>query len=105
MAKKPKTATPICKRMCGTCPFRKGSPYEHLKPALSQSALTEASRECHSTGSNGVNYRTGKKPKLCRGARDLQLHVFFRLGMIKAPTDAAWAERCRELGLPVPIVC
>lgn len=90
--------TEVCKAMCKTCPFRDGSPYAHLKAHLTQSALTEASRECHATGSNGVNYRTGKKPKLCRGARDLQLQVFYRLGIIKAPTDAAWAERRKELG-------
>lgn len=85
--------------MCPTCPFRRGSPYEYLVPALTQSALTEASRECHQTGSNGVNHRTGKKPKLCRGARDLQLNLFYRLGFIEAPTDQAWAKKRRELGV------
>lgn len=93
-----KVTAEVMSAMCGTCPFRDGSPYEFLRGHLTQSALTEASRECHSTGSNGVNVRTGKKPKLCRGARDLQLQVFYRLGIIEAPTDEAWAKQRKELG-------
>lgn len=89
MKRRKPISTPVCKAMCGTCPFRDGSPYEFLRADLTASALTEASRICHSTGSNGVNHRTGKKPLLCRGARDLQLQMFFRLGFIDAPTDEA----------------
>ena len=86
--------------MCATCPFRAGSPYAHLVPTLTQSAMTEASRICHSTGSgNAINRRTGKPPKLCRGARDLQLRVFAASGFIKEPKDAAWESKCRELNL------
>ncbi len=79
--------------MCATCPFREGSPYADLVPALSLSARTEASRICHSTGSNGIHHRTGKKPLVCRGARDLQLQMFASTGFISAPTDQAWDEK------------
>lgn len=91
---------PTRKTKCATCPFRPGSPYRYLADELAKSALTAVSRICHSTGSNALNHRTGQKPLLCRGARDLQLIKFTALGFIDSPTDAAWAKKCRELGLP-----
>ena len=82
---------PVLKEKCATCPFREGSPYAHLAPQLTLSAASEASRICHSTGSgNAINRRTGRKPALCRGARDFQLQMFHRLGVIEKPTDEAW---------------
>lgn len=88
----------VCKVMCPTCPFRPGSEYAYLTPALALSALSEATRICHSTGSNnGINHRTGKPPAACRGARDLQLKHFAGLGFIEAPTDAAWAKKWKEM--------
>lgn len=41
--------TQVCAVMCATCPFRPGSKYADLAPMLAKSALTEASRICHST--------------------------------------------------------
>ena len=94
---------PLLKSKCGTCPFREGSPHAGLAAGLAISALTEASRICHSTGSrNAINHRTGKPPALCRGARDIQLQHFHRTGFIEAPTDAAWEKKCRELGIIPP---
>lgn len=88
------------KKSCKTCPFVKDSPYEYLREALTKSALTEATRICHSTGSdNAINRRTGKPPRACRGARDLQLKMFAGLGFIEAPTDKARADKCKEVGL------
>jgi hypothetical protein len=87
----------VCKTKCATCPFRPGSPYEKLKADLTVSALTNASRICHSTGSNAINARTGKKPELCRGARDVQLEHFHSTGFLAAPTDEAWAAKLAEL--------
>lgn len=89
---------PVRASMCATCPFRYGSPYAYLQDDLSRSAMNDRSRICHSTGSNNaINRRTGKKPKLCRGARDLQLKVFAAMGVISAPTDAAWAAKVAEM--------
>lgn len=89
---------PVMKTSCATCPFRDDSPYRFLKEDLTKSALTEASRICHSTGSNnGINRRTGKRSMICRGARDVQLRLMAGLGVIKEPTDAAWAEAAKEL--------
>jgi hypothetical protein len=90
---------PIMPEMCGTCPFRDGSKYEFLRADLTQSALTEASRICHCTGTSGIMGRTGKPERLCRGARNVQLNLFFRMGFIESPTDEAWRKRCVELGL------
>lgn len=82
--------------MCGTCPFRHGSKYAHLARDLSTSALTEANRECHSTGTNAIGGRTGKPARFCRGARNVQLAHFHAIGFLSAPTDEAWREKLSE---------
>jgi hypothetical protein len=88
------------KKMCATCPWREGSPYEYLREGLEASALSEASRICHSTGSNNaINAQTGKPEALCRGARDSQLRFLVALGFLSEPTDQAWTAKCRELGI------
>lgn len=89
------------KAKCATCPFRDGSPVEHLRPYLAMQALTEESRYCHSTGGNDIvipaeqNY--SEEPMICRGARDLQLELFHKLGVLDEPTDEAWQAKCSEL--------
>jgi hypothetical protein len=90
---------PVNKRMCSTCPWRPESPYSELRETLSASALGEASRICHSTGSNAINARTGKPEQLCRGARDEQLAFFVAIGFLSEPTDAAWESKARGLGI------
>lgn len=89
---------PVLRRQCATCPFRRKSKYAYLAPALAASALSESSRICHSTGSgNAINRRTGRRPKLCRGARDVQLQYFYKLGFLPEATDAAWAKKWAEM--------
>lgn len=84
----------VCAIMCATCPFRDGSPYENLRADLTTSALTTSNRICHSTGSkNAINRRTGKKPMICRGARNEQIKLFHGIGFLDAPTDEAWQKR------------
>jgi hypothetical protein len=90
-------ALPLLKTMCATCPFREGSKYETLRSDLALSALTTASRICHSTGSNAINAQTGKPSALCRGARDVQLDYFRRIGFIAEATDEAWAAKLEEV--------
>ena len=89
--------TPIQKVMCATCPFRKGSKYRWLAGDIAVSALTEAGRICHSTGSTGFRGDTGIPDKLCRGARNLQLAYFYALGFLPAATDEAWAAKWKEM--------
>jgi hypothetical protein len=85
------------KTHCASCPFLPGSEYADLVPHLIQCALTASSRICHCTGTNGVKGKTGKPERLCRGARDVQLQVFFRMGYISAPTDEAWDAKVEEI--------
>lgn len=89
---------PIQSEMCATCPWREGSKFAYLVPDLTRSALTEATRICHSTGSNnGVYRRTGKPSAVCRGARDVQLQHFKRIGFLDNATDEAWAAKWKEM--------
>lgn len=81
---------PVCPVKCATCPFREGSPYADLAPMLTEKALFESGR-------SAIHHRTGKPPALCRGARDMQLAMFFGLGFIEAPTDEAWARKLQSL--------
>jgi hypothetical protein len=96
-AKKKPHRLPVCKAMCGTCPFRDGSPYADLAPALTLSAMTEAARICHSTGTNAIGGRTGKPSTICRGARDIQLRQFHAMDYIEAATDEAWDKKHLEV--------
>lgn len=90
---------PVQKVMCATCPWRRGSPYAYLVAMLSKSAATEANRICHSTGTSSIVYPngTGKPDRICRGARNVQLAVFFGAGLLSEPTDAAWYAKVEEL--------
>lgn len=91
---------PVRKTMCGTCPWREGSPYEFLRTDLSVASMTE-SRICHNTGSgNAINEETGKPEHICRGSRDLQLNLTYAIGTIAKPTDEAWNDKRESLGMP-----
>lgn len=91
--------TPLRKTMCATCPFRKGSPYADLVPDLATSAIRNSSRICHSTGSSAIHRYTGKKPHLCRGARDIQLEFFVAIGFLPEATDKAWNDQRKKSGM------
>ena len=84
---------PVMPKMCPTCPFGPNGCIE-LREKISSRVLSVASQTCHSTGvAIGKNYDT----HLCRGARNLQLTVFHRLGVIAEPTDEAWMKAARQL--------
>jgi hypothetical protein len=95
---------PLRETKCATCPFKAGSKYACLANDLAASAMTEASRICHSTGTNAIHRRTGKKPHLCRGARDLQLNLMAALKVISEPTDEAWNEQRVKIGMKPTVV-
>jgi hypothetical protein len=91
---------PVMQEMCKTCPWREGSPYEYLRATLEQSALGQASRICHSTGDQDVIPVKSTGPeRLCRGARNVQLEFFRAIGFLRAATDEAWEEKCKEMNL------
>jgi hypothetical protein len=50
-------------------------------------AIIEASQICHHPLLSGK-----KETHICRGARDFQLEIFYRLGVIDSPTDEAWKQ-------------
>jgi hypothetical protein len=87
----------VCKTMCATCPFREGSKYASLAPSLTLSALSEASRICHSTGTNAIGGKTGKPSRICRGARNIQIRMFVSMGLLNEPTDEAWAKTLKQI--------
>lgn len=88
---------------CKTCPFRPGG-WEHIRGFLEVRALSGASPVCHSTGDDALTESEHPTPLICRGARNQQLRVFAGLGFIREPTDAAWAEKCQEMGIPQPVI-
>ena len=62
-------------------------------------AISDASRICHSTGpANAVHKKPPiKQARICRGSRDIQLKVMCALGIIEEPTDAAWDKAWSKL--------
>lgn len=83
---------PICAVKCPTCPFGENGD-SGLRAMVETRVMTEASQTCHSTGVAHGRPDT----HICRGARDYQLMLFFRMGFISAPTDAAWAAKWAEV--------
>lgn len=80
---------PVMSTKCETCPFRTNDKGRHPDGALAaqiqQKCLTKASQICHHPRLSEQN-----QTHLCRGARDFQLEIFYRIGVINEPTDAAW---------------
>ncbi len=81
---------------CPTCPWREDegrlnlSP-EHMKELLIQ-VLSISNQRCHAPALNGK-----PETRICRKARDIQLVVFHRLGVLTEPTDEAWAEALAKI--------
>lgn len=88
---------PIMPVQCSTCPFRDGG-WTYLRPLLVQRAISDGTPICHSTGL-ALTKRVRGRAHLCRGARDLQLMIFHRIGFIEARTDEAWDKKCVELNM------
>ena len=98
---------PVMPRRCPTCPFRTderdrypdkailqrgASPLQSCRAELvakiQQRCLSEASQICHHPRLQGK-----AETHLCRGARDFQIEIFYRLGVLDAPTDEAWRQK------------
>jgi len=85
----------VMKARCLTCPFgnkgeRDRSP--HTADKVRARVITSASQICHHPRLSGK-----KQTHLCRGARDYQLTIFHRLGVITEPTDVAWKQQQNSL--------
>ncbi len=82
---------PIMAARCATCPFNDGGDLA-LRSRIEGQVLSEASQTCHST-----RQANGRDTHLCRGARDFQLTIFHRLGVLSEPTDACWTKAAKGL--------
>lgn len=87
---------PVMQAKCPTCPFNKNRDGKEQLPDLADKVrrrcLTQASQICHHPRLKGK-----KQNHLCMGARDFQLQVFHRLGVLDEPTDAAWDKKAEEM--------
>lgn len=83
---------PVMAKQCPTCPLRQDErgryPDERLASSVIERCITRASQICHHPRLQGR-----RETHLCRGARDYQLTIFYRLGLLPEPTDRAWAEK------------
>jgi hypothetical protein len=84
---------PVMASMCASCPFREGGDIE-LRNAVMSRTLLRSSQICHHP-----RLHSKKETHLCRGARDQQLTILHRLGMLSEPTDAAFAEASARAGV------
>ena len=89
---------PVMAKQCPTCVFAKAPDGKHwLNPELAElveGRMFECSQICHSPRLHGK-----KETHLCRGTRDRQAEVLFRMGFLEAPTDEAWNAKRKELGI------
>ncbi len=84
---------PVMAKRCKTCPFNADGDSELRERIMAR--LFKVSQTCHTTG-----VALGKQDThLCRGARDWQNEMLFRLGFLEAPTDAAWAAKRKQCGI------
>lgn len=83
----------VMKEQCPTCPFRDENRHmAGIAQRVSCDVLSKASQICHHPRLHGK-----KETHLCRGARNLQLEFFFRIGFLPAATDEAWAAKWAEM--------
>lgn len=87
------TDMPVMASCCPTCPF---GPHgdRAVREMVEARCVAKSSQVCHHPRLHGR-----EETHLCRGARNHQLTVFYRLGVIDAPTDEAWAAKRKELGV------
>lgn len=87
---------PVMKSKCPTCPFNKNENGREaaldIADMVRLRSLTEASQICHHPRLHGK-----KEDHLCRGARNFQLEIFHRLGLLEMPTDEAWEKKMQEI--------
>lgn len=82
---------PVMAEKCASCPFREGGDIELRNRVLGRTIL-QASQICHHPRLHGK-----KQTHLCRGARDEQLTILYRMGLIPEPTDAAFEETSKRI--------
>lgn len=85
------TDWPVMASCCSTCPFKLDEHGRQRDPLLAamvtERCLSGASQICHHPRISGQ-----EENHLCRGARNIMQELMFELGVIEAPTDAAWTK-------------
>ena len=82
---------PVMAEKCASCPFREGGDIE-LRNRVMERTILQCSQVCHAPRLHGK-----KETHLCRGARDEQLTILYRMGLIPEPTDKAFEETSRRV--------
>ena len=75
----------VNKSRCKTCMFNEGGCLR-TRASVEKRVLTQASQICHHTDKT-----------LCKGARDFQIQIFHRLGILSEPTQEAWDETMKTM--------
>lgn len=88
---------PVMKHKCQTCPFGPNGDKAVAAGVTARTIGFQVSQICHHPSLHGR-----PETHLCRGARDQQLVLLHRIGMIDSATDEAFAKRTVELGLIPP---
>jgi hypothetical protein len=87
-----KPGTKLALQQCNSCPFREGglglgiTKLEEIKAYL----LQGTNHFCHSDSNNKT---------ICRGGRNYQLEMWYKAGIISAPTDEALEEAMLKMGI------
>lgn len=89
---------PVMPVQCPTCIFTKTPDGRNwVYPDLAhmvEDRMMSCSQICHHPALKGK-----KQTHLCRGTRDRQIDLMYKLGVIAAPTDEAWQAKRDELGI------
>lgn len=80
------TNWPVMAAKCASCPFNENGD-ARLRASVMARTICQAQQICHHPRIYGK-----KETHLCRGSRDEQLTILFRMGMLPEPTDKAFAE-------------
>lgn len=87
---------PVMKTQCSTCVFKMTPDGDWVNPDLAhmvEARMMTCSQICHHPRLHGK-----KENHLCRGTRDRQIEIMYRLGFLSEPTDEAWQAKREELG-------
>ncbi|MBE0438090.1 MAG: hypothetical protein IBX56_20105 [Methylomicrobium sp.] len=77
---------PVMKKKCSTCPFHEAHAGQvEIANMVRERCLTRASQICHHP-----RLHDKEETHLCRGARDYQLQIFYRMGFLSKPADEEW---------------
>jgi hypothetical protein len=81
---------PVMAKMCSTCPFKEGPNQDHKLVNSIKSRALKVSQICHHPRLKGK-----EETHLCRGSRDFQLEILYKMGELEEPTDEEFERKSR----------